>query len=958
MLNERKLTERELDKRAEAIQGLLSNKRTLVKKYGKDAEKVMYGIATKQAKAKVEDMNKDKLKELIQQSLEGKKDEKPLPKPVAKDLGKMKTNFNDLKKRLKLEDTIDTGFSGRADYGEEDKALGQEDELEMRGLEEGHGLDQNDLNTLKSLRNQIEQGILDKKNRIKFVKVLDFLIKSNILQDKTKDLSIKEGNFNAGFDQFVAIIDNRAKQSNRSPKEEAEDLIDDLRLHYGIDAFYESLNEALNPEVSQAVSRFIKAMAKRYDYSEKDAVFAIMAALKQRKFDGLDERVAKIDKILDENIDKKYSDFLLALRDSGVTNMFGAAPYLQTEFGLDKREAREILANWMKSFNEGINESAEKWNKLSNDQKLDLLLQAFEDPDEAEKYVEFKWNDLPDVATQNMRLAERIDYDEALTLRGMKAEIEDEIAQLYRDMEQEAEPEGGEIADYYGGQLIKLEDRLYKINKQLRDYDMNESTLNEGVFLDDIAQMMFSMDYDQLSPLEQETVRDEAERQDPGDMSHQFQYYDMNEATRQDLGMSSSISKSRAKSHLKNPSNDGSKVYGLDSDGKRVELKDLNDVDKFKKFEIDADLKEVVNEAMDGGQLFDYFASKGYVVKDRRPDGYPPKEGVEGYIVKDRDDSGRRRSNPGQTVIFQHNKDTDQFTISQLGGYSIDQKEAYKAGMREEGGSSVAGMDYYITDGNYTPVDISAEGLKDIVDHVMGGLSREAKRQQDFYAARGRTSGTIDEKIATAVREKLTKKSLEEDLDLYYKKGFKDQTALVKRVWGSKDVEEKRKILHYMINNLPKATREKKFSLKQNINRMSASKLDLFANNLLHRDSKMTSMEEKLTKSSSVEDHVEDFKDSDAPQFKGKSLKKIKQMALASFLQKQGKKKVSEVKDSRKKKGFKVGDKVTYLGHPGEITKVNKEMTGAITYNVLYDKGTGKTKASNIYNKGGEIKTV
>ena len=45
MLNERKLTERELDKRAEAIQGLLSNKRTLVKKYGKDAEKVMYGIS-------------------------------------------------------------------------------------------------------------------------------------------------------------------------------------------------------------------------------------------------------------------------------------------------------------------------------------------------------------------------------------------------------------------------------------------------------------------------------------------------------------------------------------------------------------------------------------------------------------------------------------------------------------------------------------------------------------------------------------------------------------------------------------------------------------------------------------------------------------------------------------------------------------------------------------------------
>jgi hypothetical protein len=45
---------------------------------------------------------------------------------------------------------------------------------------------------------------------------------------------------------------------------------------------------------------------------------------------------------------------------------------------------------------------------------------------------------------------------------------------------------------------------------------------------------------------------------------------------------------------------------------------------------------------------------------------------------------------------------------------------------------------------------------------------------------------------------------------------------------------------------------------------------------------------------------------------------------------------------------FKVGDKVTYLGHPGEITKVNKEMTGAITYNVAYDKGDGRTKATNI----------
>jgi hypothetical protein len=78
-----------------------------------------------------------------------------------------------------------------------------------------------------------------------------------------------------------------------------------------------------------------------------------------------------------------------------------------------------------------------------------------------------------------MSMNERIDYDEALNLRAIKSELEDEISQLYRDMEQEAEPEGGEIANRYGNALNKLEDRLFKVQKQLRDYDMNES-IDEG----------------------------------------------------------------------------------------------------------------------------------------------------------------------------------------------------------------------------------------------------------------------------------------------------------------------------------------------------------------------------------------------------------------------------------------------------------------------------------------------
>ena len=56
--------------------------------------------------------------------------------------------------------------------------------------------------------------------------------------------------------------------------------------------------------------------------------------------------------------------------------------------------------------------------------------------------------------------------------------------------------------------------------------------------------------------------------------------------------------------------------------------------------------------------------------------------------------------------------------------------------------------------------------------------------------------------------------------------------------------------------------------------------------------------------------------------------------------------------------GFKVGQKVTYLGHPAEITLVDKDVMDRVYYNVSYDKGNGKTKASNLYNKGGEIKAT
>jgi len=49
---------------------------------------------------------------------------------------------------------------------------------------------------------------------------------------------------------------------------------------------------------------------------------------------------------------QKQFRFLETLRESGVTNMFGASPYLAKRFNLDKKESGEILCLWMDNYEE------------------------------------------------------------------------------------------------------------------------------------------------------------------------------------------------------------------------------------------------------------------------------------------------------------------------------------------------------------------------------------------------------------------------------------------------------------------------------------------------------------------------------------------------------------------------------------------------------------------------------
>ena len=51
-----------------------------------------------------------------------------------------------------------------------------------------------------------------------------------------------------------------------------------------------------------------------------------------------------------DNVTDEHLEFLDELRDSGVTNMYGAAVYIQNQFMVKKIEAGEILQYWMDTF--------------------------------------------------------------------------------------------------------------------------------------------------------------------------------------------------------------------------------------------------------------------------------------------------------------------------------------------------------------------------------------------------------------------------------------------------------------------------------------------------------------------------------------------------------------------------------------------------------------------------------
>ena len=54
--------------------------------------------------------------------------------------------------------------------------------------------------------------------------------------------------------------------------------------------------------------------------------------------------------IQDDDELTEYLEFLDDLRESGVTNMFAAGPYIEEQFSISSKEAKQVLIYWMTTF--------------------------------------------------------------------------------------------------------------------------------------------------------------------------------------------------------------------------------------------------------------------------------------------------------------------------------------------------------------------------------------------------------------------------------------------------------------------------------------------------------------------------------------------------------------------------------------------------------------------------------
>jgi len=485
MINERKLTENELEQRQVALKGLLKNKTALVKKYGKDAEKVMYGIATKQAKNKVEGMNQEKLRELIKLTLEG---------------------GNSSPEGSTLDFDANKSYSGGADYGSEVSANTAEDNTEVGELKEDKfatAAMEDVFQSIKNLAHTTGMGEQEAAETAIDEIRIEFGVDAFYESINEDDWMQADDESDMANSQLRSIHSNASKIENligdgdqldawvQAKLTKAEDYLDSVAGYLEGEQRVGKVDAIINIEPAGEIE-------ESSSVSKSRAGAELKQRLKGTRSDGMGKHNAIVYGLDSEgkrvelkslNDLNKYSKFEL---DSSVdknlkevkTDQYGN--HIEPQFkkgdkvkylgspgeitGINRESSGSITYNV--AYDKGTGRT-KVTNVANKDNEIKLAENSIGEIDNSEYAMKFRSNKMK--ASQPKPSRSGIDYDEALNLRAIKSELEGEIEQLFRDMEQEAEPEGGPIADRYGNELNKLEDKLEKVKKQLRDYDMNES---------------------------------------------------------------------------------------------------------------------------------------------------------------------------------------------------------------------------------------------------------------------------------------------------------------------------------------------------------------------------------------------------------------------------------------------------------------------------------------------------
>jgi len=219
-ITEKTLTAVELKKREEVVKQLKSEKSSLVKRYGKDAEKVMYGRATNIAKKTAENMNKDKVREMIKKTLMG---------PIKEDDWKQGDDESDMAKS------------------------------------QLHSIESNTSKLLSKIDNN-EQ--LDAWVQAKLTKAQDYLQSVyDYLCGEDAEMSMNEKK------SFPDLTGDGKVTKADILKGRGVDIKEEKPQMF-------ATGGSINPELRKKVEQFVKGVAKYYDYSIDDAYSSIMTILK------------------------------------------------------------------------------------------------------------------------------------------------------------------------------------------------------------------------------------------------------------------------------------------------------------------------------------------------------------------------------------------------------------------------------------------------------------------------------------------------------------------------------------------------------------------------------------------------------------------------------------------------------------------------------------------------------